>query len=108
MVVDGAPMVKYSALMGNYCAPTVKKFISYFLLHQVHSTDEEGNIYMHLRPQAVDSIKLVQGYRFDSESQEIYLSRDLLEFIPRHQWPDVQLPFPQAVPPPQPPEPSVN
>ena len=37
--------------------------------------------------------------------QEIYLSRDFLEFIPRHQWPDVQLPVPQ---PPQPPQPSVN
>ena len=56
----------------------------------------------------MDSIEMVQGYRFDREMQEIYLSRDLLEFIPRRQWPDIQLSIPQAVPPPQPPEPSVN
>ena len=40
--------------------------------------------------------------------QEIYLSRDLLEFVPRCQWPDIQLPVPQVVPPPQPPVSSVN
>ena len=56
----------------------------------------------------MDSIEMMQGYRFDREMQEIYLSRDLLEFIPRCQWPDIQLSIPQAVPPPQPPEPSVN
>ena len=77
-------------------------------VHQVHSTNEEGYIYTHLRPLAVDSIEMAQGYRFDRGMQEIYLSRDLLEFIPRCQWPDIQLPVPQAVPPPQSPEPSVN
>ena len=54
------------------------------------------------------SIEQAHGFRFDREMQEIYLSRDLLEFVPRHQWPDIQLPVPQAVPPPQPPAPSVN
>ena len=40
--------------------------------------------------------------------QELYLSRELLEFIPKCQWPDIQLPVPQAMPPPQPLKPSVN
>ena len=65
-------------------------------------------IYTHLRPLAVDSIEMAQGYRFVREIQEIYLFRDLLEFIPRCQWPDIQLPVTQAVPLPQPPEPNVN
>ena len=77
-------------------------------MHEIHSTDDEGYVYTHLRPLAADSIETVQGYRFDREMQEIYLSRDLLEFIPRCQWPDVPLSVPQAVPPPQTPEPSIN
>ena len=36
------------------------------------------------------------------------ISRDLLEFIPRHQCPEIQLPIPQAGPLSQPPQPSVN
>ena len=56
----------------------------------------------------MDSIEQAQGYRFDREVQDIYLSRDLLEFVPRHQWPEVQLPVPQAVPQPEAPTPSVN
>ena len=56
----------------------------------------------------MDSIEQAHGYRFDKEDQNIYPSRDLLEFVPRCQWPDIQLPVPQVVPPPQPPAPSVN
>ena len=56
----------------------------------------------------MDSIEQAWGYRFDREAQDIYLSRDLLEFVPRHQWPEVQLPVPQAVPQPEAPTPSEN
>ena len=56
----------------------------------------------------MDSIEQAWGHRFDREDQSIYLSRDLLEFVPRHQWPEVQLPVPQAVPQPEVPAPSVN
>ena len=76
-------------------------------MQRVHTTHEDGYIYTHLSPLAADSIKQAQGKRFDRENQEIYLSRDLLEFIPRCQWPEIQLPIPQAGPPP-PPQPSVN
>ena len=79
-----------------------------FAVHHIHSTDEEGYIYTHLSPLAVDSIEQAQGYRFDREDQSIYLSGDLLEFVPRRQWPEVQLPVPQAVPQPEAPTPSVN
>ena len=63
------------------------------------STDDEGYICHHLCPLAVDSIQKAAGYSFEREDQAIYLSKDLLNFIPRHQWPEVQLPIPQAVPP---------
>ena len=56
----------------------------------------------------MDSIKQAHGYRFDREDQSIYLSRDLLEFVPRCQWPEVQLPVPQVVPQPVAPAPSAN
>ena len=56
---------------------------------------------MHLCPLAVDSIEQAHGYRFDREDQSIYLSRDLLEFVPRRQWPE-------AVPQPVAPAPSAN
>ena len=98
-----------------YCTPTVrvgvlmvKVFIFCITVHHVHSTDEDGYIYTHLSPLAVDSIEQAPGYRFDREMQEIYLSRDLLKFVPRHQWPDIELPVPQVVPPPQPPALNVN
>ena len=74
----------------------------------VYSIDKEGYIYTNLGPLEVDSIEMAQSYRFDRKMQEIYLSRDLFEFIPRCQLPDIQLPVPQAVPLPQPPEPSIN
>ena len=63
------------------------------------STDDEGYICHHLCPLAVDSIQKAAGYSFEREDQSIYLSKDLLDFIPRCQWPEVQLPIPQAVPP---------
>ena len=77
-------------------------------MHSIHSTDDEGYIYTHLSPLAVDSIEKAQGYRFDREDQQIYLSRDLLEFTPRRQWPEVQLPVPEVVPQPEAPSPSAN
>ena len=40
--------------------------------------------------------------------QNTTLSRDFLEFVPRCQWPNIHLPVPQVVPPPQPPAPNVN
>ena len=88
--------------------PTIKVFIFCITVHRVHSTDEDGYIYTHLSPLAVDSIEQAHGYRFDREVQEIYLSRDLFKFVPRHQWSDIQLPVPQVVPPLQPPAPNVN
>ena len=96
-----APIVKSGAPMG-------KCFHSSISVHRVHTTDDDSYVYTHLRPLAVDSIEQAQGYRFDRENQEIYLSRDLLEFIPRCQLPEIQLPIPQAGPPPQSPQPSVN
>ena len=47
----------------------------------------------------MDSIQKTAGYSFEREDQAIYLSKDLLDFIPRHQWPELQLSIPQAVPP---------
>ena len=46
----------------------------------------------------MDSIQKAAGYSFEGEDQAIYLSKDL-DFIPRCQWPEVQLPVPQAVQP---------
>ena len=63
------------------------------------STDDEGYIYHHLRPLAVDSIQKSAGYSFERKHQAIYLSKDFLDFIPRCQWPQVQLPIPKATPP---------
>ena len=101
MVMHGTPTVTVGTLM-------VTVFIFCITVHRVHSTDKDGYIYTHLSPLAMDSIEQAHGYRFDREMQEIYLSRDLLEFVPRCQWPDIRLPVPQVVPPPQPPAPSVN
>ena len=64
--------------------------------------------FLYYSPLAVDSIEQAHGYRFDREDQSIYLSRDLLEFVPRRQWPEVQLPVPQVVPQPVAPAPSAN
>ena len=84
-----------------------KCFHSFVSVHRVHTTNDDSYVYTHLSPLAMDSIEQAQGYRFDRENQEIYLSRDLLEFILRCQWPEIQLPIPQAGPPPQTPQPSV-
>ena len=75
----------------------VNCLILLFTVHRIHSTDDEGYICTHLNPLAVDSIEMAQGYRFDREVQDIYTSRDLLEFVPRRQWPEIQLPAPQVV-----------
>ena len=39
------------------------------------------------------------GYEFKWEDQSIYLSKDLCEFIPRRQWPEITLPVPTEAPP---------
>ena len=66
---------------------------------RTQSSYDEGYICHHLHPLAVDSIQKAAGYSFEREDQAIYLSKDLLDFILRHQWPEVLLPIPQAVPP---------
>ena len=42
---------------------------------------------------------LATGYEFKWENQAIYLSKDLCEFTPRRQWPEITLPIPTAAPP---------
>ena len=105
MVEIGTPMVNFYAPIVESGAPMGKCFCLSISVHRVHTTHDDSYVYTHLGPLAMDAIKQTQGYRFDRENQEIYLSRDSLEFIPRCQWPEIQLPIPQASPPPQP---SVN
>ena len=83
-------MVNFYALIVESGAPMGKCFCSSISVHRVHTTNDDSYVYTHLRPLAVDSIKQAQGYRFDRENQEIYISR---EFIPRCQWPGIQLPI---------------
>ena len=85
----------------------IGRFIS-FTVHRIHSTDEEGYLCTHLSPLAVDSIEKARGYSFEREDQQIYLSKDLLEFTPRWQWPEIQLPVPQVIPQAEAPPSSAN
>ena len=48
---------------------------------------------------SVNSITQVTGYEFKREDQSIYLSKDLCEFVPRRQWPEITLPVPTEAPP---------
>ena len=59
----------------------------------------DGQIYSSLIPLEVNSISLATGYEFKHENQSIYLSKDLCEYIPRRQWPNITLPVPASVPP---------
>ena len=62
-------------------------------------TGSDNYIYSSLMPLQVNSISLATGYEFKQEDQTIYLSKDLCEFTPRRQWPEITLPVPAAVPP---------
>ena len=74
MVEISAPMVNFYAPMVKSGTPMVKYFHSSISVHRVHTNDGDGYVYNHLKPLAVDSIEQAQGYRFDRENQEIYLS----------------------------------
>ena len=50
-------------------------------------------------PLKVNSISLATGYEFKHENQSIYLSKDLCEFTPRRQWPNITLPVPAHITP---------
>ena len=65
---------------------------------RVTDTDREGHVYSSLMPLEVNSIALSTGYEFKCEDQSIYLSKDLCEFVPQRQWPDIVLPVPAEVP----------
>ena len=59
----------------------------------------DGQVYSSLMPLEVNSISLATGYEFRHENQSIYLSKDLCEFVPRRQWPNIILPVPAPIPP---------
>ena len=71
----------------------------YFLVPHVTEASSDGQIYSSLMPLEVNSISLATGYEFKHENQSIYLSKDLCEFIPRRQWPNITLPVPASAPP---------
>ena len=50
-------------------------------------------------PREANSISLATGYEFKYENQSIHLSKDLCEFTPRRQWPNITLPVPASIPP---------
>ena len=70
-----------------------------FLVSCVTEASSDGQIYSSLMPLEVNSISLATGYEFKHENQSIYLSKDLHEFIPRRQWPNLTLPVPASAPP---------
>ena len=62
-----------------------------------------------LMPLSVNSITRATGYKFKNENQAIYLNKDLCEFTPRRQWPEITLPVPTEAPPlPTPPGPNTQ
>ena len=65
----------------------------------VTETGSDGQIYSSLMPLEVNPISLATGYEFKHENQSIYLSKDLCEFIPKRQWPNITLPIPASTPP---------
>ena len=71
----------------------------YFLVPCVTEADSDGQVYSSLMPLEVNSISLAIGYEFKHENQSIYLSKDLCEYIPRRQWPNITLPVPASAPP---------
>ena len=66
---------------------------------RVTEAGSDGQIYSSLMPLEVNSIPLATGYKFKHENQSIYLSKDLCEFTPRRQWPNITLPVPASAPP---------
>ena len=58
-----------------------------------------SQVYSSLMQLAVNSISLATGYEFRHENQSIYLSKNLWEFTPRRQWPNITLPVPAPIPP---------
>ena len=71
----------------------------YFLVPHVTEARSDGQIYSSLMPLEVNSISFATRYKFKHENQSIYLSKDLCEFIPRRQWPNITLPVPASAPP---------
>ena len=74
-------------------------FIYLFLMPHVTEAGSDGQIYLSVMLLEVNSISLATGYEFKHENQSIYLSKDLCEFIPRRQWPNITLPVPASAPP---------
>ena len=70
-----------------------------FSVPRITEAGNDGKIYSSLMPLEVNSISLATGYEFKHENQSIYLSKDLCEFTPRRQWPNITLPVPMSVPP---------
>ena len=69
----------------------------YFPVSHVTEAGSDGQVYSSLMPLEVNSISLATGYEFKHENQSIYLSKDLCEFTPRRQWPNITLPVPASV-----------
>ena len=65
----------------------------------VTEAGSDGRIFSSLMPLEVNSISLTTGYEFKHQNQSIYLSKDLCEFTPRRQWPNIILPVPASAPP---------
>ena len=78
---------------------TIQSILLFFLVPCVTEAGSDGQIYSSLMPLEVNSISLATGYEFKYENQSMYLSKDLCEFIPRRQWPNITLPIPASAPP---------
>ena len=74
--------------------------LSISVLH-VSETDDKNFLYSILMPLSVNFITQAMGYEFKHEDQSIYLSKDLCEFTPWRQWPEITLPVPTEAPPQQ-------
>ena len=59
----------------------------------INEAGNDGQIYSSLMPLEVNSISLATGYEFKHENQSIYLSKDLCEFTPKRQWPNISYLF---------------
>ena len=75
--------------------------ILFFPVARVTEAGSDGQIYSSLIPLEVNSISLATGYEFKHENQSIYLSKDMCEFTPRRQWPNITLPVLASAPPSQ-------
>ena len=70
-----------------------------FSVPHVTEASSDGQIYLSLMPLEVNSISLATGYKFKHENQSIYLSKNLCEFTPRRERPNITLPVPASAPP---------